>query len=191
DEGGVDVVGPGVDVHEHRRGPAVRDGVGGGDERVADGDELVPGPDAQGVEGQVQRRRATRHRGGVRRPDVPGERLLEGGHPRPGRGQAAAGSARRRASRHAASSLSPSATVVRAANPSSSRARRVSASRRGTGLTLRGGRNSGSRWWAPVTRWIACQSWSSDVSVPLATLYTSSDRSDFIARTLAAATSPT
>ena len=38
---------------------------------------------------------------------------------------------------------------------------------------------------------MARQSWSSDVSVPLATLYTSSDRSDFRARTFARATSPT
>ena len=83
DQGGVDVVGPRVDVHEHRAGAAVADGVGGGDERVADRDHLVAGPDAEGEQGQVQRRRAARDGAGVRRADVRGELLLEGRDLRP------------------------------------------------------------------------------------------------------------
>ena len=53
------------------------------------------------------------------------------------------------------------------------RPRVVSASRRGTGLTFRSGWNSGSRS-APVTSLQRCRQLVEAVSVPLATLYTSS-----------------
>ena len=62
-----------LDVDEDRRRAAVADGVGGGDEGVADGDDLVARPDADRQQRQVQRRGAVRHRAGVRRADVGGE----------------------------------------------------------------------------------------------------------------------
>ena len=61
-------------------GPAVADRVGGGDEGMADRDHLVARPDAQGEQGQVQRRRAAGDRAGVAGADVGGELLLERGH---------------------------------------------------------------------------------------------------------------
>ena len=67
----------GLDVDEHRRRAAVADRVGGGDERVADGDDLVARPDADGQQRQVQRRRAVRDGAGVRRADELGELALE------------------------------------------------------------------------------------------------------------------
>ena len=59
----------GLDVDEHRRGAAIADGVGRGDEGMADGDDLVAGADADRQQRQVQRRRAVGHRTGVRRAD--------------------------------------------------------------------------------------------------------------------------
>ena len=61
------------------RRAAVPDGVRRGDERVADGDDLVARADADGQKRQVQRRRAVRDGAGVRRADVVGELALEGG----------------------------------------------------------------------------------------------------------------
>ncbi len=68
----------GIDVDEHRHGAAVADGVGGGDEGVADGDHLVAGPDADGQQRQMQRGGAVGHGAGVRRADRGGELRLEG-----------------------------------------------------------------------------------------------------------------
>ena len=79
----VDVEAIGLDVDEHRRRAAVADGVGGGDERVADGDDLVAGADADGQQRQVQRGGAVRHGAGVRRADMRGELALEGRDLRP------------------------------------------------------------------------------------------------------------
>ena len=76
----VDVERVRVNIDEHRRGAAVPDGVGGGDVRVADGDDLVAGPHAKRRQGHMQRRRAARHRAGVRRTHLVREFALEGGH---------------------------------------------------------------------------------------------------------------
>ena len=59
-------------------GAAVADRVRGGDERVADRDDLVAGADARSQERQVQRGGAARHRARVRRADGCRELLLEG-----------------------------------------------------------------------------------------------------------------
>ena len=64
----------------------------------------------------------------------------------------------------------------------------MSARRRGTGLTLRAGSNSRSEV-PPMTRDSISASCRRLVSVPLATLKTSSVTSAFAARTLARATS--
>ena len=42
-----------VDVHEDGHGAGLADRLGSGDEAVGDGDDLVPGADAQGLEGDV------------------------------------------------------------------------------------------------------------------------------------------
>ena len=80
-----------LDVDEHRRGAAVADGVGGGDEGVADGDDLVARPHADGEQRQVQRRRAVGDGAGVRRADVGRELPLERGDLRTLRDPAATG----------------------------------------------------------------------------------------------------
>src|SRR5665213_717161 len=73
-------------------------------------------------------------------------------------------------------------------NPSLSSALVTSASRRETGLTFRSGPYSGTRF-DPITRSNAVASSLRLVSVPLATLNTSSLMSDWSARTLARAIS--
>src|SRR6185436_16631056 len=75
----IDVTGRRFDVDEHRRPAAVADGVGGGDERMADRDDLVAGLDADGEQGEMERGRAVRDRGRERRADGGGELALEGG----------------------------------------------------------------------------------------------------------------
>ena len=44
----------GVDVHEDRHGAGLRDGFGGGDERVGHGDDLISRPDAGRHQGKAQ-----------------------------------------------------------------------------------------------------------------------------------------
>ena len=79
----IDVEGLGLDVHEDRDRAAVADAVGRGDEGVADGDDFVPGADADGQQRQVQGRRATGHGAGVLGPDPRCELTLERGDLRP------------------------------------------------------------------------------------------------------------
>ena len=81
--GGVDVVCPRVDVHEHRRCPTIANRVGGRDKGVADRDHLIAGADAENVQGQMQRRGAAGDGTGVGGADVGGELRLEGGDLRP------------------------------------------------------------------------------------------------------------
>ena len=73
----VQVEGVRLDVHEDRGGAAVADAVGGGDEGVADGDDLVARLDADRQQRQVQGRGAARNRAGVGGADQGGEGLLE------------------------------------------------------------------------------------------------------------------
>ena len=72
-----------VDVDEDRHGAAVADRVRGGDERMADRDDFVPGTDAGGEQRQVQRGRAIGHGAGVGGADRLGELTFEGGDFRP------------------------------------------------------------------------------------------------------------
>ena len=78
----VDVEGVRLDVHEDRRGAAVADAVGGGDEGVADRDDLVARLDADRQQRQVQGGGAARDRAGVGGADQGGEGLLELRDPR-------------------------------------------------------------------------------------------------------------
>ena len=66
-----------IDIDEDRRRAAVANRVGRRDERVADRDDLIAGADAGRQQSQVERRRAVRHRAGVRRADELGELTLE------------------------------------------------------------------------------------------------------------------
>ena len=77
DLGGVHRVRLGVHVHEHRLGPDVADGPGGGDEGHRDGDHLVPAADARTDQGQVQGGSPAVDGDAVPGSDVGGERLLE------------------------------------------------------------------------------------------------------------------
>ena len=54
DQGGIDVVGVGLDVDEDGFRPGPPDGPGGGEERVGGGDDLVARLQAQGQERQEQ-----------------------------------------------------------------------------------------------------------------------------------------
>src|SRR5690349_24489579 len=78
DEGGIDVVAAVLDIDEHRGGAAIADGIGGGDERVADGYDLVAGLDAEGKQGKMQSGGAARHSACERRADEGRKFLLEG-----------------------------------------------------------------------------------------------------------------
>src|SRR5208337_4861729 len=91
--------------------------------------------------------------------------------------------------RHSTRRRRPSSRPTRARNPSSSAAFETSASRRGTGFTARSGRNSGSTSVRPVTRSRASRRPRSVVSVPDATLKTSSLTSLRAASTFARALS--
>ena len=79
DELRVHVVRRGVDIDEHRLGPAVADAVRGRDVRVADRDDLVTLADAGRKEREMERRRAVRHRAAVRRADQRRELGFESG----------------------------------------------------------------------------------------------------------------
>ena len=77
DLGRVDAVGLRVAVHEHRRRARVRDGRGGGDERVGGDDDFVARPDAQSLQRQEQRLGAVRDADAVLRAAVGRELRLE------------------------------------------------------------------------------------------------------------------
>ena len=77
DERGVDVERRRIDVNEDRRRSAVADGVRRGNERMADGDDLIAEADTERGERDVKRRRAARHRAGMRRADGLGEFAFE------------------------------------------------------------------------------------------------------------------
>ena len=76
----VDVEAAGQDVHEHRDGAAVADGLGGGDEGEGGGDDLVALADAGGAQGQVQGIGTGGAAEGVTHAKVVGGFLLEGLH---------------------------------------------------------------------------------------------------------------
>ena len=78
DAGRVDVEGPGPDVDEHGKRAAVADHVGGGDVRMADGDDLIAGPHAHRQKRHVQRGGAVGDGAGVTRAHEGGELALEG-----------------------------------------------------------------------------------------------------------------
>ena len=65
------------------RRAAVNDAVGGRDEGVADGDDLIAVPHTDREERQMQRCRAVGDRASVRSADIGRERPLEGGNLRP------------------------------------------------------------------------------------------------------------
>ena len=71
---GVHGEGVGVHIDEHRPRTVQEDGLAGGDEGVGDGDDLVLGPHAEGLQGKGQGVGAVGHSGGV--PDsAPGGEL--------------------------------------------------------------------------------------------------------------------
>ena len=67
----------GVDVGQHRPGPAVDHGGQGGDEGHRRQDDLVPRADTHGLEGQEQAGRTAGHRHGVGNAQVVGAGLAE------------------------------------------------------------------------------------------------------------------
>src|SRR5690606_13098637 len=71
------------DVDENRHRIAIADGVGRRYEGMTDGDDLMPRPDADCPQSQMQRRRAIRHRAGIWSARQYGEILFESSDFRP------------------------------------------------------------------------------------------------------------
>src|SRR5262249_11221961 len=83
DASGIKVESKRVDIDEDGRCARVMDRIGGGDEAVADGDDLVSRSNAQRVESQMKGCGAIRDCAGRRSADGASEFALEGGDLRP------------------------------------------------------------------------------------------------------------
>src|SRR5262249_22663979 len=77
--GRVDVIGMRVDIDENGGCTAISDAVRSGDERMADGDDFIPGANASSQEGEMQRGGAIGYSAGVWGADTSCELALEGG----------------------------------------------------------------------------------------------------------------
>src|SRR5208337_2830724 len=166
----IEVEGSWVDLREHGPCPDVADCVCGSDVAHRGNDHLVPGPDLQDDQREMQGRSAAAAGHGVAGTCVGRHSLFERLHTRalrePSAGNYLANSLHFLLSedwlrngnhreyschcwaaiarfRHSTSRRSPSSRPMRARNPSFSAAFETSASRRGTGFTARSGRNSG------------------------------------------------
>ena len=161
DQRGIHAVADRLDVDEDRRRAALVDGVGAGNEGVADGDDLVTRAHADGKQSEMQRRGAVGDGAGVGRAGDGGELFFEARDARTlcqpagthdlgrskgflltdkglGDGDHAAAPASAVSERHQAASLAmPSSRGCVASKPISSRAFETSARRFGTGFTAR------------------------------------------------------
>src|SRR6187200_892782 len=215
DQRRIDVVRLSLDVHEDRHRTTVADCVRRRDERMTDRDDLAAARHSARSQREVQRGRATRHGAGVSRADGFREFPLERGDLGPlrdptgedhtprrlgfalveqwtrDRNRRRSRQTRTRSARHHFTSRdSPSSSVTDAERPSMLFAFSVEASRLGTGFTLRSGPYSGATR-TPIARPSAAARSLRLVSMPVATLNTSSDTSDANANTFARAASST